>query len=225
MNALESLPTTQFDAVLFDLDGTLLDSAPGIVASLEDTFRHFGWEVPARSELMHFIGPPLIESFRSRLGLDEEAAWEMLRVYRQDYRRDGAFDAAIFPGVVSLLGQIRAAGIPLAVATSKPEGQAVRILEHFKLDSLFAVIRGASEDETRSTKALIVAEALSDLRMAGHAFENPVLVGDRIYDVEGAITNGIPAIIVNWGYGFPEEAAAALATVDSTDELRALLLD
>jgi phosphoglycolate phosphatase len=148
----------------------------------------------------------------------------MLRVYRQDYRRDGAFDAAIFPGVVSLLGQIRAAGIPLAVATSKSEGQAVRILEHFKLNSLFAVIRGASEDETRSTKALIVAEALSDLRKAGHDFENPVLIGDRIYDVEGAITNGIPAIIVNWGYGFPEEAAAALATVDSTDELRALLL-
>jgi phosphoglycolate phosphatase len=70
-----------------------------------------------------------------------------------------------------------------------------------------------------------VAEALSDLRKAGHDVENPVLIGDRIYDVEGAITNGIPAIIVNWGYGFPEEAAAAIATVDSTDELRALLLD
>lgn len=224
MRDSELSPTAQFDVVLFDLDGTLIDSAPGIVASLTDTFRHFGWDVPARSELMNFIGPPLIESFRSRLGLDEEAAWEMLRVYRQDYRRDGAFDAAIFPGVVNLLEQLRAAGLPLAVATSKPEGQAVRVLEHFKLDSLFAVIRGASEDETRSTKALIVAEALNDLGDAGYACQNPVLVGDRIYDVEGATTNGIPAIIVNWGYGSPVEAVSALATVDSADELREMLL-
>lgn len=213
-----------FDAVLFDLDGTLIDSAPGIVESLEETFRHFGWAIPPRSELMHYIGPPLIDSFRHRLGLDEQDAWEMLRVYREDYRRDGAFDAAVFPGIVGVLEQLCANGIPLAVATSKPESQAVRILDHLDLSQYFAVIRGASEDETRSTKADIVATALNGLREAGHSASRAVLVGDRVYDVEGAAAHGIPAVIVEWGYGSPQEAIDAASTVYSTDQLRAFLM-
>lgn len=224
MSSTQQAPARSYDSVLFDLDGTMLDSAPGIIDSLLDTFRHFGWEAPSRAELMHYIGPPLIDSFRTRLGLDDESAWETLRVYRQDYRRDGAFDAAIFPGVVGILEQLQAAGIPVAVATSKPESQAVRILEHFKLDSLFTVICGATEDETRSTKTAIVAEALRGLRDAGFPSERPVLIGDRIYDVEGAAANDIPSIIVEWGYGSPEEAVGAVETVYSADQLRSLLL-
>jgi len=224
MSSVQNAPTFIYDSVLFDLDGTMLDSAPGIISSLTDTFRHFGWEIPSRAELMHYIGPPLIDSFRTRLGLDDEAAWETLRVYREDYRRDGAFDASVFPGVVGVLEQLRAATIPLAVATSKPESQAVRILEHFKLDSFFTVIRGATEDETRSTKAAIVAEALLGLRNAGFSAERPVLVGDRIYDVEGAAANNIPSIIVEWGYGSPEEGEDAVATVSSAAQLQSLLL-
>jgi len=213
-----------FDAVLFDLDGTLIDSAPGIIDSLEQTFRHFGWAIPPRSELMHYIGPPLIDSFRHRLGLDEADAWEMLRVYREDYRRDGAFDAAVFPGVLGLLEQLRASEIPLAVATSKPESQAVRILAHLDLSQYFAVISGASEDETRSTKADIVSVALTGLRDMGHLASRAVLVGDRVYDVEGAAAHGIPAVIVEWGYGSPHEAVGAASTVYSADQLRAFLL-
>lgn len=224
MSSPQPVLTSPYDAVLFDLDGTMLDSAPGIIDSLEDTFRHFNWDVPPRSELMHYIGPPLIESFRTRLGLDEEHAWETLRVYREDYRRDGAFDAAIFPGVVGILEQLNAAGVPVAVATSKPETQAVRILEHFELSSMFTVICGATEDETRSTKSAIVAGALSGLRQAGHAAERAVLIGDRVYDVEGAAANNIPSIIVEWGYGSPAEAVGAVATVYSADQLRNLLL-
>lgn len=213
-----------FDAVLFDLDGTLIDSAPGIIDSLEETFRHFGWALPPRSELMHYIGPPLIDSFRNRLGLDEADAWETLRVYRQDYRRDGAFDSAIFPGIVGILEQLQLAGVPLAVATSKPESQAIRILEHLKLAEFFTVICGATEDETRSTKSDIVAQALIGLRKAGHPTTHAVMIGDRIYDVEGAAAQGLPAVIVEWGYGSPAEAVDAVATVYSADQLRAFLL-
>ena len=224
MSSTHQAPSRPFDSVLFDLDGTMLDSAPGIIDSLLDTFQHFGWMIPSRAELMEYIGPPLIESFRTRLGLDDEDAEEALRVYRQDYRRDGAFDAAIFPGVVGILEQLQAVNIPVAVATSKPELQAERILEHFKLDSFFTVICGATEDETRSTKSAIVAEALRRLRDAGSACERPVLVGDRIYDVEGAVANDIPSIIVEWGYGSAEEAVGAVALVNSADELRSLLI-
>jgi phosphoglycolate phosphatase len=219
------MPSLQpYDAVLFDLDGTLIDSAPGIIDSLEETFRHFGWAIPPRSELMHYIGPPLIDSFRNRLGLDEADAWETLRVYRQEHRRDGAFDSEVFPGIVEILEQLQLAGVPLAVATSKPESQAVRVLEHLKLAEFFTVICGATEDESRSTKSDIVAQALIGLRNAGHPTSHAVMIGDRVYDVEGAAAQGLPAVIVEWGYGSPAEAVDAVATVSSADQLRAFLL-
>jgi phosphoglycolate phosphatase len=213
-----------YDAVLFDLDGTLIDSAPGIIDSLEETFRHFGWAIPPRSELMHYIGPPLIDSFRNRLGLDEADAWETLRVYRQEYRRDGAFDSAIFPGIVGVLEQLQLARVPIAVATSKPESQAIRILDHLNLAKYFTVICGATEDESRSSKSDIVAHALIGLRNAGHPTSHAIMIGDRVYDVEGAAAQGLPAVIVEWGYGSPAEAVDAVATVYSADQLRAFLL-
>jgi phosphoglycolate phosphatase len=224
MTSAQQFASSPYDSVLFDLDGTMLDSAPGIIRSLSDTFRHFGWAVPPRSELMNYIGPPLIESFRVRLGLDPQAAWETLRVYRQDYRRDGAFNATVFPGVIDVLESLKQAGIPLAIATSKPETQAIRILNHFNLSSFFTVICGATEDETRSTKSDIVAHALSGLRNAGYVSNRPVLIGDRVHDVEGAAANGIPSIIVDWGYGSPDEAVGAAATASSAEQLRTILL-
>jgi len=216
--------TRNWTSVLFDLDGTILDSAPGIVQSLVDTFTHLGLPVPAREELMSYVGPPLLDSFRNRAGLSEVAAQDALQIYRKDFRKDGAFDSAVFPGIIGLLESLTDAGIPLAVATSKPETQANLILEHFNLRRFFAVVAGASEDETRATKAAIVGLALSELREAGHDTSMSVMVGDRIYDVEGAAACDVPSIIVEWGYGSPAEATGAMATVYSTDRLRELLL-
>jgi phosphoglycolate phosphatase len=216
--------TRNWTSVLFDLDGTILDSAPGIVQSLVDTFTHLGLPVPAREELMSYVGPPLLDSFRNFAGLSEVAAQDALQTYRKDFRKDGAFDSAVFPGIIGLLKSLTDAGIPLAVATSKPETQANLILEHFNLRRFFAVVAGASEDETRATKAAIVGLALSELREAGHDTSMSVMVGDRIYDVEGAAACDVPSIIVEWGYGSPAEATGAMATVYSTDRLRELLL-
>lgn len=216
--------TRNWTSVLFDLDGTILDSAPGIVQSLVDTFAYLGLPVPSHEELMHYVGPPLLDSFRNRAGLSEEAAQNALQVYRKDFRKDGAFDSAVFPGVVGLLESLTAANIPLAIATSKPETQAIRILDHFNLTRFFTVVAGATEDETRATKAAIVGHALAELKEAGHDTSLTVMVGDRIYDVEGAAAFDVPSIIVEWGYGSPEEAKGAMATVYSTDRLRELLL-
>jgi phosphoglycolate phosphatase len=216
--------TRNWTSVLFDLDGTILDSAPGIIQSLVDTFTHLGLPVPAREELMSYVGPPLLDSFRNFAGLSEVAAQDALQIYRKDFRKDGAFDSAVFPGIIGLLESLTDAGIPLAVATSKPEEQANRILEHFNLRRFFAVVAGASEDETRATKAAIVGHALAELREAGHDTSMSVMVGDRVYDVEGAAACDVPSIIVEWGYGSPTEATGAMATVYSTDRLRELLL-
>jgi phosphoglycolate phosphatase len=216
--------TRNWTSVLFDLDGTILDSAPGIVQSLVDTFAHIGLPVPPQDELMHYVGPPLLDSLRNRAGLSEEDAQRALKIYRNDFRKDGAFDSAVYPGIIGLLESLTDAGIPLAIATSKPEAQAIRILEHFKLRDFFTVVAGASEDETRATKTAIVGHALAELQAGGHDTSLSVMVGDRIYDVEGAAAFDVPSIIVEWGYGSPAEAVGAMVTVYSTDRLRELLL-
>ena len=210
--------------VLFDLDGTLTDSAPGITGSLTRTFETLGLPVPTPAELVEYVGPPLLDSLQAMAGLNEPAARAALTVYRADYADSGAFDSAVFPGIRGLLQRLKAAGIPLAVATSKPEAQATRILEHFGIAQYFDVIAGATDDESRSTKADVVAEALRRLTAQDADLDHTVLVGDRQFDVEGAAVHGLPTVLVEWGYGSPAEAAGAFAVVHSTDQLSALLL-
>ena len=221
---MNSVVTRTWSSVLFDLDGTILDSAPGIVDALTATFTHLGVPVPSRDEFMAYIGPPLLASLQERAGLSEEKAREALSIYRTGFRRNGAFDSAIFPGVMGLLESLRDAGVPLAIATSKPEDQARAILDHFELTSYFEVIAGASEDDARTSKAHVVGHALAELTKSGADTSQSVLIGDRIYDVEGAAAHDVPTIIVEWGYGSPAEATGAIATVYSADRLRELLL-
>jgi phosphoglycolate phosphatase len=216
--------TRTWTCILFDLDGTLTDSAPGITSSLERMFATLGLPVPSPAQLVEYVGPPLLDSLQSMAGFDEPGARAALAVYREDYSAHGAFDSAVFPGIRGLLQRLHAAGIPLAVATSKPETQAVRILEHFDLARYFEVIAGASDDESLSAKADVVAVALRRLTERGVVLDQTVMVGDRRYDVEGAAEHGLPTILVEWGYGSPAEATGAIAVVHSADQLNALLL-
>jgi phosphoglycolate phosphatase len=216
--------TRTWSAILFDLDGTITDSAPAITSSLARTFATLGRPVPSAAELLAYVGPPLLAAFREYAGMTPAEADEALKVYRTDYQGPASLDTAVYPGVAGLLERIHQAGIPLALATSKPENTAIKILEHFELAQYFTVMVGASEDETRSAKADIVAEALVRLHAAGADVSSPVMVGDRGYDAEGAAANGVPAILVEWGYGSPAEAAAATAVVHSSDQLARLLL-
>jgi phosphoglycolate phosphatase len=216
--------TRTWSAILFDLDGTITDSAPAITNSLARTFTALGRPVPPAAELLAYVGPPLLAAFREYAGMTHAEADEALKVYRSDYQGPASLDTAVYPGIAGLLERIHQAGIPLALATSKPETNAITILEHFGLARFFTVMVGASDDETRSAKADIVAEALNRLHRAGADISAPVMVGDRGYDAEGAAANGVPAILVEWGYGSPAEAAAATAVVHSTDQLAKLLL-
>lgn len=219
-----AIATRTWTCVLFDLDGTLTDSAPGITGSLVRTFEALGLPIPTPAELIEYVGPPLLDSLQQMAGLDEAGARDALTVYRADYAAHGALDSAVFPGVRGVLQRLQAAGVPIAIATSKPEKQAVRILEHFGLAEYFDVIAGASEDESRSAKADVVADALRRLSNEGVDLEHTVMVGDRLFDVEGAAANGLPTILVEWGYGSPAEADGAFAVVHSTDQLSSLLL-
>ncbi len=208
-----------YTVALVDLDGTIMDSAPGITATLTTTLERMGLPVPPPSRLVEFVGPPILDGFRDLAGLDPEQSARALEIYRAEYQANGAFDARPYPGVREALESLRDAGLPLAVATSKPEVQAKRILAHFGLDDLFVVVAGASEDETRSEKADVITWALSQLREAGVDVSRPVMIGDRVHDVEGAAEHGIPAVFVRWGYGSPEEAAGAIAIAETPADL------
>jgi phosphoglycolate phosphatase len=211
---------TRWTAVLLDLDGTIVDSAPGITSTLAWTFERLGIPVPAPSAMLAWVGPPLLDSFRDLAGLPEAQAWEALTLYRERYREVGVFGATVYPGMDGVIRDLRARRIPLSLATSKPESLARAILEREGLLPEFDVITGASEDERRSAKADVVALALERLRAIGADVSRPVLVGDRHHDVEGAAACDVPTIFAGWGYGAPAETAGAVAIAQDTAELR-----
>lgn len=216
--------TRTWSCILFDLDGTITDSAPGIVNRIYRTLQQLGRPAASESELLGWVGPPMLESLE-KYGFTPEEAFDALGVYRSISEAEGPWaGSAVYPGIAGLLSRIKAAGIPVAVASSKPEYQVTQVLSHFGLIENFDIVCGASADESISEKADVIAEALHRLGEKNVDLSRCVYVGDRSYDVQGALAHDIPSIIVEWGYGSPAEAADAMAIVHSVDTLSELLL-
>ena len=209
-----------FDTILFDLDGTLTDSGPGIINGVLRAVEEMGLPRRERDFYRRFIGPPLQWSFMTYCGLDQAGAQEAIRRYRAYYSETGIWENAPYPGVAALLSALKGAGKTLAVATSKPEVMALRVLERFDLMPYFTCVAGASLDEAADQKAQAIRRCLA--ACPGRA----VMVGDRSHDVRGAQVNHIPAIGVLYGYGSREEfqQAGADAVAEDLGELQALLL-
>jgi phosphoglycolate phosphatase len=218
------MTTRPFSAILFDLDGTISDSAPGIIDSLTHTFETVGVPVPSHAELMSFVGPPILDTFRLSMGMDEAFAERTLQVYREYYLAHGALDSRMFPGIDVVLRTLHAAGLPISTATSKPETPATYILEHYGLVGDIDIITGASDDEKRAAKADVVEEALRRLDARGFDISRPVLIGDRKHDVEGAAVHDVPTIFAEWGYGTDDEAAGTIARAATPLDLLPILL-
>lgn len=189
--------TTPFDTVIFDLDGTVSDSAPGILASLDHAFTDTGLTPP--KNLVRFIGPPFQTAFEAEGFTPDEIA-RLLGSYRDHYWDTGAFINTVYPGVEAVLTALADEGYRLAIATSKPEPTARRILEYFGFTSRFEIIGGATFDMGRATKADVLSYVLDQLHIC-----EPVMVGDRYHDVQGSAAFDIPCIGVNWGYAAPDE--------------------
>lgn len=218
-------PSSAYTCVLFDLDGTLTDSAPGIVEKIGEALVAAGHAAPDPRELQrHFVGPPLSESLRDYAGIVGAEADEIIANYRQLYTSRGVVGNSVFAGIDDLLGRLRAAGLPMAVATSKPEAQANLVLAEFGLADYFTTITGSTLDESRSTKADVVDEALRRLRAAGVDVARPIMVGDRRHDIDGARAHGIDCITVDWGYGSPDEIAHAAHHAPTPGDLARMLL-
>jgi phosphoglycolate phosphatase len=208
--------------VIFDLDGTLTDSADGIVASFLHALTHIGAPVPEGDLAARIVGPPMEDTFRALLLGD--SAEEAIAAFRAEYGARGWAINSLFDGIAPLLADLRAAGVRLAVATSKLEPTAERILAHFGLDQHFEVIAGAAPDGSRKAKVEVLAHALDQLRPLP---ERVLMVGDRSHDVDGAAAHGIDTVVVGWGYGradFPDGYSSTGVTHAATiDELRRAL--
>lgn len=211
--------------ILWDVDGTVVDASEGILRRLTITLEHFGRRAPTRAELVHWIGPPMYDSFQATGGMTAAEAQEAVAWYRTLGRADGyTTGARLYPGVGELIADLAADGIPQATASSKPEVQVASLMDHFALAPHLTAIVGASLDErTLSSKADVVGEALRRLEASGVDISRPVLVGDRHHDVEGGAAHDVPVIFVAWGFSWPHESEGAQAVVADVDALRALL--
>lgn len=208
--------------VIFDLDGTLTDSAQGIVASFLHALEHVGAPVPDGDLAAHIVGPPMDDTFRA-LGLGEHTG-AAIAAFRAEYGSRGWAMNSPYEGIAALLEDLRNADVRLAVATSKLEPTAQRILRHFGLDHYFEVIAGACPDGTRKGKQGVLAHALAQLQPLP---ERVLMVGDRSHDVDGAAAHGIDTVVVGWGYGrddFADGLGDTVVTLAATiEELRRAL--
>ncbi|HEY2193107.1 MAG TPA: HAD hydrolase-like protein [Actinomycetospora sp.] len=210
--------------VLFDLDGTLVDSGPGIQTSVRHAAGAVGIPEPTPEQLRLLIGPPFPAAFRDVLGVDGPTGDAMMTAYREVYGASGMFDVSLYEGVTDALDELLDRGDVLAVTTSKPAPYAREVVAHLGLVEAFAGgVHGAAFDGSVEGKAAVVGLAL-----AQHG-GGPVvgLVGDRHNDVEGARRHGLPCLGVSWGFGGRAEleAAGAAAVVDKPAEIPAALAE
>ncbi len=211
------------DWVLFDLDGTLTDPFEGITGCVQYALEKMGIKSPEKEELKHFIGPPLTDSFMQTFSLTKEEAEQAVAYYRERFSTVGMFENAVYPGIPSLLQQLRAEGISLAVATSKPTVFSVEILKHFGLYDCFDLVVGSELNGHRVEKDQVIAKVLAD---CGAENQKVMMVGDRHFDVSGAKKCHLPCIGVLYGYGSREELteAGAVSLAQRVEDLLPLLL-
>lgn len=211
--------------LVFDLDGTLIDSSSGILGTLRHTFEVMGFEL--LPDMQKFIGPPLEWAFMEFVGVDRETAVKATQTYRKEYAVTGVLGVEVYDGIPECLKALRDAGHELHIATSKPEAFALRIFDNIGLRGYFTHICGAGLDGTRAKKAEVLEELF---RRGGVEKPDAVtladwrMIGDRIYDVEGAAAFGMKSIGVTWGFGPVEEFAGAEAVAESPAVLAELFM-
>lgn len=199
-----------YKVVLFDLDGTIIDSSLGVTNSVKYALSKFGIEVKDQSELLSYMGPPLVYSFKTFHGLTEEEAKKAVSYYRETYPVKGIFENTLYPGMDEVLKELKNQGFQIGLATSKPEKFAKIILEKLGIDQYFDKICGASLDGTRSEKIDVMKYVLQELKISNN--KEVLMVGDRMYDINSSNELGIDSVGVLFGFGSLEEFQKAGAT-------------
>ena len=194
-----------YDALLFDLDGTITDSKEGILNCFRYALEAFDVDGSDEHKMMQVMGPPLKESFMRIYGLTEAQTAIALQRYRERYTDTGIFENRLYDGIVQVLSACQQAGYKIALATSKPEVFSTRIIKYFALEQYFDFVTGASLDESRSTKEAVIAHILQAMHLEP---ARALMIGDRKHDLLGAQVCGVDAVGVLYGYGSRAELEA-----------------
>ena len=212
--------------LLFDLDGTLTESGPGIMNGVKYALAHMGIREESEQNLMRFIGPPLTDSFTRFYGMSKEDADLALDAYREYYNKTGVYENAPYPGVLEMLRALHERNLQMALATSKPGNMVRVVLDYFSISGYFPVCVCGEDEGPLYTKSGVIAETIRRFAARDGLSEDAVrhtavMIGDRKHDIEGAKSNGLFSIGVRWGYA-PEgelEEAGADRIVETPDEL------
>lgn len=198
-------------ATLLDLDGTLVDSEPGVRASCEAAVRSLGHPIAGGLSIRSVIGPPIEEMMGQLLApFGDDRVAEAVLAYRDHYGREGYKGSTVYPGIVGMLDDLSALGVRLFVATSKRTIYARRVLDHLGLTARFGAVYGSEPGGSVDLKADLIAHILDHQAIAADQCQ---MVGDRKEDTLGALANGVASIGVLWGYGDRAELEAAGATI------------
>lgn len=185
--------------ILFDLDGTITESHPGITRSVKYALEKHGFVSPDLDELKVFVGPPLGEMFMEKYRVSAEKATEMVTTYRERYVTVGKYECGVYDGLEDTLKRLRAMGKVLCIATSKPESSAKDVLEHFGLTGYFDFIGGDTDRHERVNKTAVINYVMENMGINDK--NDVIMIGDTHYDVLGAAASGIKCIGVLYGYG------------------------
>lgn len=212
-----------YSVVLFDLDGTIIDSMDGILNAMNYSFVKMGMRAITQQELLPFIGPPIVNTLQEHFGLDLEMANKGIEYYHQYYRVNGWKECTLYNGIVNLFESLKKKGKKLALATNKPNYYARQILKRHNVDKYFDYIGGSDVEKGITNKTLVIEDCLNFLGTEDKS--SVIMVGDRYFDVEGAFGAGIKTIGVTYGYGDREELTkcGAIAVVDTAEEVQKLL--
>ena len=201
----------RYDYLIFDFDGTVVDTGPGILNSLRFAFQDQGDPVPDLSDLRKFIGPPIYYSFTAFYGVPEERVADYIKSYRARYRAKGKFECAVYPGMVETLQTLRVHGVKLGIASSKPESLIYDVMAYLGITDLFDAVTGTPVDDSRHASKTDLIE--STMQKLGAVDRRRVLmVGDRLYDLDGAAGAGVDSCGALFGYGSEAEFRAHNAT-------------
>ncbi|SDG48223.1 HAD hydrolase-like protein [Dyella sp. 333MFSha] len=208
--------------ILFDLDGTLINSEIGIFAGVRHSLATVGADVPDDTVLRSWIGPPLRVSFGELLNGDSERVEQAVAAYSQRFHDVGWSEHTVYPGIADLISALAGAGHKLAVVTSKVRPHAEPIIAHLPFGDAFDALYAPDPSTSKSEKAEMIAAAIADF---GHIVDDVIMIGDRHFDIDGAVANGVRGIGVLWGFGDREELdkAGAWKVVETPAEIATLV--
>ena len=193
-----------FRYVIFDFDGTVVDTGEGILKSLQYSFEQMGREVPDLKDLKKFIGPPIHYSFTHYYDVSEEDVGDYIKKYRERYTVTGIYECELYDGIIELIDLLKAQGVKVGIASSKPLRLIYNVADHLGITDKFdAVVGVRMDDSNHSTKTGLILEAME--LMGAEEKSEVLMVGDRLYDIEGAKGAGVKSCGVLWGYGSEEE--------------------